>query len=60
MADKTTTDGKVMIGICLDPDVLAKLDEFAGSLDRSRSWLINDILKDKLGIVTMPKTTGAK
>ncbi len=37
---------KINIGISIDTELLEELDKIAGKKDRSRSYLINKILKD--------------
>jgi len=37
---------KKTTGVTLDPDVIAYLAELAQQTDRSRSWLINSIIRE--------------
>lgn len=37
---------KQITGVSFDPDVVAYLDELRQNTDRSRSWLINAIVRD--------------
>ena len=42
---------KVQLSIMLDKAVLDRLDYMASHNDRSRSWMINSMLKSPLGII---------
>ena len=37
--------------IWFQPEVLAKLDEYAAAQERSRSWMVNRFVKQSLGLL---------
>ena len=44
-------EGKgVVVSIYFDPIVLTLLDEKSKSMERSRSWMVNFILREPLGV----------
>lgn len=52
-------DGKgVVVSIYFDPMILSLLDEKSKSMERSRSWMVNFILREPLGFPPeLPKGT---
>lgn len=41
----------VVVSIYLRDAVLRQLDRFAEAQERSRSWMVNKILSEKLGVI---------
>lgn len=51
VAKRKDQERKEVIGISFDPAVVRALDKYAETQRVSRSWLVNEIIREKCGII---------
>jgi predicted transcriptional regulator len=49
--DKTEDDKSRVVGIYFEPAILRAIDKYAEAQRRSRSWMVNEIIREKCGVI---------